>query len=94
MTERKCPSCGVTRSEMDQEGILCLLCAAKADRGSCSGCRYFDLFFDGSISGECRRHAPTWGLHWHEDSVEKIDGWPKTNVHDWCGEYRPAGEEQ
>ena len=44
----------------------------------CGNCQAF-LHQRGSVSGECRRHAPR--------AVDRVGAWPKVRPQDWCLEF-------
>ena len=44
----------------------------------CRNCKYWIGKSDGTSAGDCRRYAPRPGDR---------HGWPRTNPHDWCGEW-------
>ena len=44
---------------------------------TCETCKWWDQSgYDDGLYGTCRRNPPR-------------EGWPETNVHDWCGEHQP-----
>jgi hypothetical protein len=47
----------------------------------CDKCRFFHIYVEDDIDGECRRHAPRV---WQENTYAR---WPTTNIDDWCGEF-------
>lgn len=58
------------------------------DRLSCEQCRYYDPKTP-NIAGRCRRRAPAP----LREGQATYAVWPIVTVGDWCGEWRPAGDD-
>jgi hypothetical protein len=55
---------------------------------SCNICKFWKKEKEGDM-GECRRYPPFLRkMAWHVVAESDYAIWPKTYMHQWCGEYK------